>query len=362
MKKRIISPILFPAIFLFALTEFVLSKAKADRIFADAINSGISQYLRRFMANITANIDFSVFELIVILLPIIALLIVIVAVRRFKNKDGIIRLISSLLAIILLLLSGNTICLGIGYRTTSLRENLGLTKADVTEERLAQTLIIIRDELNRLSADIEYTESGISIGYDLDTTSALICDSFDRLSSEYGFFDSFDSRVKPVKNGPAMTMLGISGIYTYYTGESNVNSAFPIAEMTFVAAHELSHQRGIMREDEANFMAFLVTVSSDDAYLRYSGYLSMYQYIASALYRTNPDKYYEINKGLSKGPKGDIKAINDVIIKYADTFIADISEFVNDIFLKSNGTAGVITYGEVVKLTIAYYTSLQKID
>lgn len=361
-KRKVLSSLLLPAILLYLFVELLLERAKKDAKFADLINSGISHAIRKFMATLTSNINFSIFEVIVVCIPILVIILIILAVKRFKRREGRLRLISTILSITLILLSGNTICLGFGYRITSLRSKLNLPSVEVTEDRLADILIQIRDELNRISKDIEYSENGTSVGHDIDKTSELICLSFDTLSDEYGFFENYDSKVKLVKNGPAMTMLGISGIYTYYTGESNVNSAFPISEITFVAAHELSHQRGIMRENEANFMAFLVTVTSDDAYLNYSGYLSMYQYIASALYRTNPDRYYEINRELSGGPRADIIATNDVIIKYADTFIADISEFINDIFLKSNGTSGVVTYGEVVKLTVAYYASLGKIN
>jgi hypothetical protein len=113
-----------------------------------------------------------------------------------------------------------------------------------------------------------------------------------------------------------------------------------------------------MRENEANFMAFLVTSTSHDLYLNYSAYLSMYQYLASALYRTNKDRYFEIHRDLSSGPRGDIAESNRVVQKYANTPIADLSASINDIFLKSNGTAGIITYGEVVKLTVAYYYDL----
>ena len=355
MKKRLISPIFLIALPIYVIISLALERAKSDTSFADKINSGIAQNIRRFMATLTAPVDFSIFECIVISLFIIVPVIIIIAIGRFKRREGRLRIVSFVLAVIMLLLAGNTLCLGFGYRTTSLRENLSLEYVDITEDRLAESLIYVRDKLNLLSESIEYTENGISVGYDLDTTSKKLCLSFDKLSAEYGFFDNFDSRVKPVKNGAAMTYLGISGIYTYYTGESNVNTAFPIAEMTFVAAHELSHQRGIMRENEANFMAYLVTTTSDDLYLNYAGYLSMYQYLASALYRTNKDRYYEIHRSLSAAPRGDIAEINRVILAYGDTFIADISSFINDIFLKSNGTAGVITYGEVVKLTVAYY-------
>ena len=358
MKKRLISPLFFIALPIYAIISLALERAKVDVAFADKINGGIAQYIRRFMATLTAPVDFSIFECIVISLFIIVPAVIIVSVIRFRRREGRLRLVSFILSVIMLLLAGNTLCLGFGYRTTPLRENLGLEYVEITEDRLADSLIYVRDKLNLLSENIEYGENGTSIGYDLDTTSEKLCVSFDELSAEYGFFDNFDSRVKPVKNGAAMTYLGISGIYTYYTGESNVNTAFPIAEMTYVAAHELSHQRGIMCENEANFMAYLATTASDDEYLNYAGYLSMYQYLASALYRTNPERYREINKSLASAPRGDIAETNRVILAYGDTFIADISSLINDIFLKSNGTAGVVTYGEVVKLTVAYYHSL----
>ena len=130
-------------------------------------------------------------------------------------------------------------------------------------------------------------------------------------------------------------------------------------DMTFTAAHELAHQRGISRENEASFVAYLVNSRSDDPYLRYSAALSMYEYIGNALYRTNKQLYTEINSELSPLAKGDISASYEVSKKYGDTFINDISTFINDLFLKSNGTAGVVTYGRVVTLTVAYYESLK---
>lgn len=362
MKKKILSPLIFIALPIYIITSLSLERAKNDVAFADRINTGIAQSVRRFMATLTAPIDFSIFECLIIAMILLAPIIIFVGVRCFLRREGRLRFISSILSIVLLLVSGNTLCLGFGYRTTSLRENLGIEYVDITEDRLADSLIYVRDQLNLLSENIEYKEDGTSVGYTLTETSYKLCRSFDTLSEQYEFFDNFDSRVKPVKNGPAMTYLGISGIYTYYTGESNVNTAFPIAEMTFVAAHELSHQRGIMRENEANFMAYLVTTTSNDTYINYAGYLSMYQYLASALYRTNPDRYREINKSLASGPRGDIAEINRVALAYGDTFVADISSFINDIFLKSNGTAGVVTYGEVVKLAVAYYHSICVIE
>ena len=96
-----------------------------------------------------------------------------------------------------------------------------------------------------------------------------------------------------------MSDLQISGIYSFFTGEANVNVEYPDYCLPFTAAHELSHQRGICRENEANFVAFLVCIGSEDDYIRYSGYLNVYEYLASALYRADKELYKSALERLS---------------------------------------------------------------
>ena len=58
--------------------------------------------------------------------------------------------------------------------------------------------------------------------------------------------------------------------------------------------HELAHIRGYIYEDEANFIAFLACVESDDVAFQYSGYLSVLNYVANDLYKTrlaDPESY-----------------------------------------------------------------------
>ena len=55
-----------------------------------------------------------------------------------------------------------------------------------------------------------------------------------------------------------MTYTHISGIYTFYTGESNININYPDFVVASSATHEMAHQRGVARENEANFVSFVV--------------------------------------------------------------------------------------------------------
>ena len=355
-RKSLISPFAIFSIALFLITELLVFFAGCSFAVANFLNDGICQYFRRAMAWLGGLVPISLYEVIMLSLPAVIVLVVILAVRRFVLGEGRVRFILNLAAVVLVLLAGDNFALGIGYHTTPIDSKMGLSSVEVTEDRLAEIMISLRDEINSLSEEIAYTENGVS---DPEMTfremSDLAVESYGKVYESYGFSNNFYSYAKRVHFGNLMSYLGITGIYTYYTGDANVNSAYPDYDIAFTIAHELAHQRGVLRENEANFMAYLVTSSSDNPYLRYAGALNMYQYIGSALYRTNKELYGQIHSQLCEGAYRDVLASYAVSEKYGDTFIADISNYINDLFLKSNGTAGVVTYGRVVTLTVAYF-------
>ena len=151
-----------------------------------------------------------------------------------------------------------------------------------------------------------------------------------------------------------MTYTHISGVYTMFTGEANLNVNYPDYVLPYTAAHELAHQRGIAREDEANFVAFLVCMASDDPYIRYSGYLNMYEYVSSALYSASRDYYSQIQQVLDPRIYYELRAYSLFFDKYRDTVVSEISESVNNAYLVIQGTEGTKSYGMVVDLAVVY--------
>ena len=146
----------------------------------------------------------------------------------------------------------------------------------------------------------------------------------------------------------------ISGVYTYFTGEANINVNFPDYTLPFTAAHEMAHQRGIAREDEANFVAFLVCAASDDEYIRYSGYLNLYEYVSSALYSADKDAYAEVRAKLAPEARREMAAYSAFFDKYRENVAANVTETVNNTYLTMQGTPGTKSYGMVVDLAVAY--------
>ena len=330
--------------------------AKSSYAFCDAVNSTICAAYRFVMAKISSILPFSIFEvLIYLLLPIIVLL-VFLAVKVFRDKVARVRYVLTLCGAVLLMYSTYILALGIPYHVTPLAYRLELQATDINTDNLYNTAKLLLDESNALAERLEFDESGSAImPYSTGELSKKISAAYTSLSEKYDFVDGYSSRVKPILTKDAMSHLHILGIYSYFTGEANINVHYPDFNVPYTTAHEFAHQRGIAREDEANFIAFLVCLESDDDFIRYSAYVRLYDYVASSLYRTDKDRYYDLLDEMSDAVRGELIADSEVYQRFADNLLGKISNKINDLYLKANGTEGEISYGLVTRLAVAYY-------
>ena len=323
---------------------------------ADIINNTVSSVVRFVFSSVTYILPFSSFELLVILSPLILIIVVVIAVKRANSSSSMIRGIFTLFAVISLIFTSYIFTLGVGYHTTALAEKIDIDeRADLTAEELYYTISEVIEGVNTHAAKLSSQNGETYMPYTETEMSAKLIAAYDNMNEKYSLLVNYPSRIKPVYFSSVMSDLGITGIYSFFTGEANVNVEYPDYCIPFTAAHELAHQRGISRENEANFVAFLVCISSDDEYIRYSGYLNMYEYLASALYSADQDLYNKAVKALSGVAISDIKAANAVYQKHKDSPLGKINDRLNDAYLKANGTEGVVSYGYVVRLAVGYY-------
>jgi hypothetical protein len=243
------------------------------------------------------------------------------------------------------------------YRGSTLDKKLEIDRRDVSAEELYETALILSEKINEEYAAVSYnTESGFSVmPYGYGEMNDKLMEAYSDVCDKYGFVQKLDSNIKPVMLSELMSYTHITGVYSFFTGEANLNVAFPDYTLPFTAAHEFSHQRGIAREDEANFMAFLVCIESKDNYIRYCGYLNLYEYVASALYSADPELYYVAEGSLPKPVKDEMIAYSRFFQKYRHSVASQVSGAVNNSFLIIHGTEGTKSYGMVVDLAVAYY-------
>lgn len=223
------------------------------------------------------------------------------------------------------------------------QEELVALTATLADE-LGQTRALLGDD-----ADLFDVEPGQFERYAQESVDAMR-----KLAEQYPALERpLYSPPKPVLASELMSYANIGGMFFPFTMESNINVDNPSFAIPWAMAHELAHQCGFMREDEANFIAYLACKGSDDAMMRYSGYLLAYDNAISALRKVDPEAASAIASGLSAAVQRDLAQRAEHWAKYEGP-VQDVSNAANDTYLKANNQAdGMRSYGRMVDLLLA---------
>ena len=325
--------------------------------FADFFNRHISAAVRATTAHLTGWIPFSLAETLLLFLPVIVAALIFYAIRyRCDSWRTVFVYVGEILAIVAVLLSLFIWSFGISYQCSPVNQKMALPRENVTVDELKATALILLAEVNALADEVPFRENDFSVmPYSMSELNDKLLVTYRKVAQKYPFIQSMDTRLKPVINSELMSHAHITGVYTYFTGEANLNTVFPDYTIPYTAAHELAHQRGIGPEDEANFIAFLVCIASDDPYIRYSGYLNMFEYVISALRGVDSKAYSEIFAMLDYNIRMEEVAYAHFYEQYRHSKVSNVSNVVNDTYLKLQGTPGAKSYGMVVDLAVSYY-------
>lgn len=323
-------------------------------------SQGLYRVLIKSVSILTGIFPFSVIEILMFSLLVFILLktaffIVNVAKGREKGLlksfiNGCISIIAALCTVYFLFI----VMCGLNYQRLSFSEIVHYNMESPSLDELIKVCRDLTVQANELRESVEEDENRVAkLSTGIDDTLKRAGKGYEiagklvpELSGNFG-------RPKGVIISPLMSFTGIEGMYSPFTGEANVNVAIPQFDIPFTACHEMAHQRGFLREDEANYIAYLVCISHPDKDFQYSGALAALIYATNALYKTDRENYKIIRQSFSDGVNRDLKAINIYWQKY-DTPVQEFSSSVNDTYLKANMQKdGVKSYGRMVDLLIA---------
>lgn len=357
-KKRRLPVFAVVALIISGLSVLLYVAFMLSESFADFFNRYISSVLRAVLAYATAWVPFSLGEFILILSPLLIAAAAIYGSKKYVDSwRDVFIYCSTLISVVALVFSSFILGFAPAYRGSRLDEKLGIDKQEVSADELYSTAVILSESINREKEGVVYNRrTNFSVmPYGLGDMNDKLLDAYDLTCDKYSFVQRLDSRLKPVMLSELMSYTHITGVYSFFTGEANINVAFPDYTIPFTAAHELAHQRGIAREDEANFMAFLVCMESDDPYIRYSAFLNLFEYVTSALYSASPELYYSAIATVDADVRLEMQAYSAFFEKYRDSTASKVSGTVNNTSLILQGTEGTKSYGMVVDLAVAYY-------
>lgn len=300
---------------------------------------------------------FSVVELGLYTLMILCLVF---AVRNIRKP---LKLLSGLYCLASFLALVFTLNCGINYYRYPFSYNSGLVIQESSTAELYALCSYLTDQINAAKKDMDtpvpyegQTEAAPDPSFkelwDYGTEARA---AMKKLGREFPELGGYYPRPKPLLLSGILSVQQLCGIYSPFTVEANYNREMPRYNIPHTICHELSHLKGFMREDEANFIGYMACIGSDNAQFRYSGYLMGWVYAGNALAKADPEAYIELQQRLPGEAVADLRYNNSFWARY-DGRVAETASKMNDTYLKmQNQTDGVKSYGRVVDLMLAYY-------
>lgn len=353
---------------LFAIGVFIfLLSGHYPQMTEKVYSSFVYKLIGRTLSNITGIAPFSLAEIIIVLLTLFTLRYLIKAAAIIiKGEGGKIRfkkIFVSIFTAAAIIYFAFQILWGINYNRIELAEMLNY---DVREPSKHELVLLCEDLIysaNELRGNLMEDGQGVTkIPYGKRGVLQSAYKGYDKASEYYPHLEGKYGNPKGIFLSKAMSYTGITGFYFPFTAEANINMDIPEPLFAFTVTHEMAHQRGFAREEEANFLAYVTCINHPDEYFKYAGTLSAMIYSMNALAGSDIEKYNELTDTYSEGVERDLRFQNDYWNRHSGP-VEEASDKINDTYLKSqNQKTGVASYGAIVDLLIAQRRNIHNKD
>ncbi len=346
----------WPGLFLTALTLQLLARYVPG--FAEGYAVFLYPAVMRTLGTVSGWFPFALDEILIYLMVFGALGYAgwgIRCIRRQKEAAGQWgrRTVAGILKVCVFWFFAFTITCGINYHRTAFSRLAGLPAGEATAEELEELCWWLTGRIEEVCGEIRVGDDGLAaLPEDMrEKTRTAMTDLGDRWPQLAGWYP----KAKPVLTWKLLSMEFLEGIFGPYTMEAHYNPDIPAYNQPAVLCHELSHLKGFMREDEANYIAYLACTGSEDANLRYSGLLLAYTHSINALYRADQERFQEVRSRLCEQAERDYAWHRSYWAQYRGP-VSEISDKVNDTYLRINSQQeGSRSYGRMVDLLVGEY-------
>lgn len=267
--------------------------------------------------------------------------------RAFLKQQGL-----GLLMLLLVVYVVFNALWGLNYNRKGIAWQLGIDSAKVEKEDLIRVMQALAVKVNELDSVAHRNRPA------LDDRAKLLAGSvhaYQVLGQKDKRFIYEATSLKPSLFHVLGNYLGYTGYYNPFTGEAQVNTAVPLFVQPFTSCHEIGHQLGYARENEANFAGYLAASHSPDTNFQYSVYFDLYSYGRPYLYYTDSMALKQIDSTLQPGVKADFRELKAYYKKYENP-VERVVDVAYGQYLKANEQPdGKITYGKVVLWLVAYF-------
>ena len=152
-----------------------------------------------------------------------------------------------------------------------------------------------------------------------------------------------------------LTYMGFSGYLNPITNEAQVNGLILNYKAPTTSCHEEAHQLGFAAENEANFIAALATINTDDAYFNYSGITFSLNYCLRELYAIDEQLGVCHAEMLRFGVLKNREEVINFWRSYRNPLEPGFKASYDSFLKANNQKKGIHSYRYVVKLLVNYF-------
>lgn len=334
---------------LFAVLRLLTESQKVCEFFSTTV----SRWWITAFGTVFGWLPFSVYELCLVL-AVLGAVTFVVFVIAFAAKRHWRRLASLVLAVaigVMSFLNVYTLSASFAYNRNPLPSTIyaEYSSDDFDYQDAVALAELLVDAANEAYLQTEHDEDGnIVYPYTFDEISDLIAQEYARLTDSY--FSSYTPHPKKIVNKWIMSQLHITGVFFAPFGEANINGNENNLYLPVTMAHEMAHAKGVMREYQADLVAYYVLLTSNNPYLRY-GALAQMATVALNMVYLYPDSsadYAALKASLNNGIAVEKTNYTDFYAQF--TLLEDVGDFFNDIYLKfqkqQDGTDSYVKPGQ----------------
>jgi hypothetical protein len=246
---------------------------------------------------------------------------------------------------------------GLNYNRRGVAWQLGLKVERYSKDDLVHVMQEVVERLNTLDKSAHGNRAALQSKSRLFKNAIT---AYEQLAvNEPTFKYSFRS-VKPSLYSYLGNYLGYTGYYNPFSGEAQVNTTVPLFVQPFTTCHEIGHQLGYAKENEANFAGYLSAKSSSNPSFRYSVYFDLYSYARYYLFAQDSVAAHHLDAQLDHGIKADYEEMREFVKKYRNPVEVIIDKLYGQYLIVNNQPSGKLSYNEVVAWLVAYYKKFGK--
>ncbi|HEX2535741.1 MAG TPA: DUF3810 domain-containing protein [Chitinophagaceae bacterium] len=331
---------------------FSLDESRVERYYTD----GFYPWMARGLRTLTGWVPFSLGDLLyaAAFLYLIFLLVRLVRHLRARTRPRVVlfKVFRKLLFIALSVYLIFNIFWGLNYDRLGIAEQFGLK---VEPYEVAELQVLTEVLVTRLQAAAPAVTD--TARQRLDRNGPLFDEAvvtYSRLSDSLPFLAYRTTSLKPSMYSHIGHFFGFTGYYNPFSGEAQIKTTVPFFLKPFVICHEIGHQLGYGKENEANFVSYLACRRAPHPEFRYSGYLEMYLYAHHELYRRDSARAIALRDRLPVQAKQDISELQQYLDRSDNLLVPYFAAFYNQFLKLNNQPKGKESYNQVVAWLIAY--------